>query len=559
MWHVGQTTTGAGETYDAFYTPKASEPNQAVPNVIKWQAQTNAPTKVAHQEKSPGLRLMTNQLQAQIHSLEQRNTYTASFLVPIHRLPIEMLAEIFLLSVCCHARSPLKLMRVCRSWRAIISAMPNIWANLHLSTWTELDKVLFVLKRTGESLLNVEIDTAADGCEVMRGTRKYSGITLAANEAKRWRNLIITSFPPKVDIDMTPEVPAFMFDGPMNALESVRIKNPCENSVAFDQLLDIVGGSSHSKLTDMELMSLNAIVRFSQPKFTSIFRRLVTFKVAVRNMSFEADILPHFERLMVIEAYGLRLPSYPADMDLPVVRTLKTIKLKVVSIEWMTGREFPMVIECALTWPRQIEALSKGMSLPVCTSFTYQGRRPYLLSYASLPQLTTLVVGNSVWNPRQGSEELIVPRVESTENFGCQWTKLRTLHLDSQCRDKSLIITLSLLPTLEELILGITRPSALRRKFFTALIASKSELSNGTSWGVSLCPNLLILGLRYRRWFRRSEMDHITNILPRIIDSRKRSSIPLRSLRIWRSMDDMEGTEMCKDTRGENGKSRSRV
>ena len=171
-------------------------------------------------------------------------------------------------------------------------AIPNIRANIRLSTWTKPDKVRGFLKRGGASLLNVEIDTAVDYYEVASRAKKLSGLAVAAKEAKRWRNLTITSFPPKVDIDayLTPETPSFTFDGPMNALESFKIKNPCENSIVFDQLLDVVGRSSHSKLKSMEIMSSNALHHFSQPQFTSIFRSLITFKVGARDMHFEADI-----------------------------------------------------------------------------------------------------------------------------------------------------------------------------------------------------------------------------------------------------------------------------
>ena len=502
---------------------------------------------IHHPEAAVGNKATNHRVYA--HGLEPQDSYFASLLVPIHRLPVEMLAEIFLFSIYCHAHSPSRLMRVCRSWSAVILAIPNIWVNVRLSTWTELDKVRFYLKRTKASLLNVEIDTGADDHEVMRGTSKFSGLAVAAKEATRWRNLVITSFPSKGDVDayLTPDTPALTFDGPMNALESFRITTPCESSVVFDQLLDTIGSSSHYKLIDMEVMSPNALYRLSQPPFASIFRHLITFKVGVRDMRFEADILPYFERLEVLDASGLCLPSYPPDRDLPVVRTLKCVKLKGVSIEWMMGREFPMVTECAITSPQQIDAFRQGISLPACTSFTYNGRKPYLLSYANLPQLTSLVVGNSVWSPRRGSEELMAPPAGS---FARQWTGLKTLHLDTPCRSETIIITLSLLTALEELTLGVTRPSALGRKFFAALLASKSESSDGTSWRVFLCPNLRTLGLRYRRWIRGSERDRVTSILPDIVDSRKRTSTPLRSLRIWTSIDDVEGTEMCDASRG---------
>ena len=132
--------------------------------------------------------------------------------------------------------------------------------------------------------------------------------------------------------------------------------------------------------------------------------------------------------------------------------------------------------------------------------------------------------------------------------FARQLTRLKTLHLDSPCRSATIIVILSLLPALEELTLGIARPNALGRKFFGALLASESGSSDGAGWSVRLCPNLRTLGLRYTRWIRGSETDQVTAILSNIVDSRKRTNTPLRSLRIWKSID-AEGTEMC-DARG---------
>jgi hypothetical protein len=266
-------------------------------------------------------------LEVQIHTLKEESSKAASFLAPIRRLPVEMLAEIFVFSISSHAHTPLELMRVCRKWRAVVLTMPRIWSYLRLCTWTKPDKVKFILERTGVTPLDVEIDPGIDDLKMVDSNefRKYAGLELAAKEANRWRNLTITNFPNKLDIDAysTPEKPAFEFCGPMDKLESFKIKSICEDSAVFNQLLDVVGSSSHDKLTDMELSSPNAIYHLAQPQFASIFCALVTFKVDVREMRTEVDILAQFQRLENLEAYRLRLPTYPIDTDLPLVRTLK--------------------------------------------------------------------------------------------------------------------------------------------------------------------------------------------------------------------------------------------
>ena len=395
-----------------------------------------------------------------IYIMEHENYNSASFLAPIQRLPVEILAEIFLLSRDCHLRPPLHLMHVCRRWRATMLNTPRIWVNLRLRTWTKMDEVRVALERTGASPLDVEIDTGMDVFKMVDTDKlkRYAGLELATTEAKRWRNLTITSFPTQLDINThyKPEKP--VFSGPMNALQSFKLKSICEDSVIFDQLLNVMGSSSHEKLTDMELSSPNAIYRLAQPQFASIFRRLVTFKVDVREMQEEVDILPQFEQLVTLEAYRLRLPNYPVETDLPLVRTLKYMKIKLVSVQWMSGRTFPNMMECTLISPHNPQTLAPGVGvdLPECTDFTYDDFFIDVLSNFCIPKLDTLVIRNNVLNNPRGSSQLA--------DF---WSRVagvvaslmpRVLHLDTQRHDRHLVDAPSMLPELEGLTAPLRRP-----------------------------------------------------------------------------------------------------
>jgi F-box-like len=114
-------------------------------------------------------------IEVRIHLLKQANSNAASFLAPVRRLPIELLAKIFTIS---HAQSPLELTRVCRGWRAVVLAMPRVWPNCRLSTWTKTDKVEFVLQRAGASPLDVEIDTSMDVFKMVDASecKPYAGL-----------------------------------------------------------------------------------------------------------------------------------------------------------------------------------------------------------------------------------------------------------------------------------------------------------------------------------------------------------------------------------------------
>ena len=494
-------------------------------------------------------------IEMQIHVLKQENYNAASFLAPIRRLPVEMLAEIFIISISCHAQSRLELMRVCRSWRAVVLTMPRIWANIRLCTWTKTDKVNFILERTGVSPLDVEIDTSMDMFKMVDTAvfKKYAGLEMAAKEAKRWRNLTVTNFPNQLDIDAhsTPENPAFVFSGPMDDLRTFKIKNICEDSVVFNQLIDVVGNSSHEKLTDMELSSPNSIYTLSQPQFASIFRRLVTFKVDVREMRTEVDILSQFQNLETLEAYRLRLPNYHTDVDLPLVRTLKWMKIKTVSVQWMAGRTFPNMEECTIIWPHYPESLAPGggVDLPACTQFTYDDHIIDTLPNFRIPKLDTLIVRNEAWNKPRGSTQLAA--VWNGTAGQVAPLKPRVLHLDTQCHDQHLINALTMLPELEELHLGVVRPDGLGKKFFGALQAKKGRSSRSAASAThtcTLCPALKTFSIRYRRWIRDDETDEISPLLHKIVESRQKTDTRLQSLKFWPTKEtpDDDAVDLCK-------------
>ena len=517
------------------------------------------------QKAEHAVQAVVTDLKVQIHILEQENTNSASFLAPIRRLPVELLAEIFLLAICGNDHPALELARVSQSWRAVILSMPRMWSTFRLSTWTKAEKIDFILGRTGRVPLDVEIDTGADVLKVVdEKEMRFAGMERGMSVANRWRNLVVTSLPSKVDVDAywTPKKPSFAFNGPINALESFRIKNPCEDSILFEQLLDTVGNSLHERLVDMELSSPNAIYHLSQPHFASIFRRLVTFKVDFREMPTEVDILRHFEQLETLEAFRLRLPTYTVETDLPLVRTLKRITIKTVSVQWMAGRTFSNLEECTIIWPHYPETLAPGggVNLPVCTHFTYDDHVIDTLPNFHIPKLDTLIVRNEAWNKPRGSTQLAAV----WKGVGhVAPLKPRVLRLETQCHDQHLINALTVLPGLEELYLGLVRPDGLGKKFFGALQAKKgrSSRSSSATYVSMLCPNLRIFGIRFRRWIREDEHDDITPLLHKIIESREKSDTPLVHVRLWQTKDTPEEQflDLCRPSKNPHIDSKSRI
>jgi len=508
-------------------------------------------------------------IEAQIDILKQDKTYATSFVAPIRRLPVGILAEVFSLSILSRAQSPLQLMLVCRNWHFVILEMLRRWPAIRLATSTDQpSNAGFIVEQTKAIPLDVDINACTGGLQVVDGgeVMRSASFEMVAKEVKRWRTLAITSLPhkTKTDIDacLSRAKPAFTFNGPMDGLQSFKIKSTCENSALLDQLLGVVSRSPHDELTDMELSSPNAIHYLARSEFATIFRRLVTFKVDVSEMRTEVDILASFERLETLEAHHLRLPSYPIKTDLPLVRTLRRMKIKLVSVQWMVGRTFPNMEECTLIRPCSPETLAPGggVDLPTCTQFTYDSHTIDVLPNFRIPKLDTLTVRNDVWNKVRGSSQLAA--VWSGVDSQVTPLKPRVLHLDTQCNDQHLINALEMLPELEELYLGVVRPDGFGKVFFGALCSlgakkgrrSHSPSSPGT---LKLCPNLRTFGIRYSHWIRDGQHDEITPLLYEIIKSRQEAGSPLQSVKFWATKDitDDRAVEFCrpaKDVGGDN-------
>jgi len=59
-------------------------------------------------------------------------------------------------------------------------------------------------------------------------------------------------------------------------------------------------------------------------------------------------------------------------------------------------------------------------------------------------------------------------------------------------------------------------------------------------WAASLCPNLRVFGLKYRRWLRKDEQDELTPLFRKIVETRSKTGTPLKSFRVWPTKDTAE-------------------
>ena len=460
-------------------------------------------------------------------------------ITPIHRLPFETLVAIFSFYGSCYKDLPLELLWVCRLWRAVALDVPPIWSKVRLCTWTNVEKVAFILARTVNSPLHVAINTNADS--FLSGPHKspqYAALWHVATQGQRWRSLTITSFPPEEFIDSHEFLKALpiAFSKPLEGLQSLKIEYPGGIS-----LLPIIPFHQNT-IINMELSLCSALHHFMQPQFVTTFHALIRFKVQFNSISPMVDILAQFYQLETLEASGLDLPPYPVEMDLRLVHTLKYMKINRVSVQWMAGRTFPNLKECEIIEPLNPEMISLGFNvkLPICTVFTYDAQSINTLTNFYMPILDILTIRSNVLLEGMWSGQLTA--VWSAATGEAALLKPRILYLDTRCNEQHLIEALSMLPELEELHLGALVYDRLGKMFFTSLQAE--ETKEGDTQEVTqkcrLCPSLKTLSIHSSFWADDTP-DKITPLLDQLVKSRQQTDTALSarvqdsSARAWAS------------------------
>ena len=444
---------------------------------------------------------------------------------------------------------PLDMMHVCQYWRTVAFDLARIWSKLTIRPWTPWEYVEFVVERSKQNSLEVEINWNKGRRD---DRRKYEVLQLAMRTMSRWRTLTLAGFPAQLDVNMVTREGSVMTTLAVPQLQALKITRDCEMSNSFALLLKVIATTSTRILDDVEIASQDALLFFSKPVYRGFFSGLKRFKVDTPGMRDPVDILPSFESLEVLEANGLRLPEYDDEVDLPIVRTLRRMHVKSGSLQWMCARTFPVLEESTIIWPH-FRCATPTPLFSECTRFTFDNRAIEKLSGFRLPKLDKMVIRNEAWSKTGGSAQLASVWGESVHSG---WLKPRVLHLDIHCYDQDLINALRLHPNLEELVLGLVRPGALGKKFFNSMVARKpkgnsslpgpnpvSAQSNGTSSYLlvaPLLPNLRFFGVCCRRWIRETEEDSITPLLMKIIQSREKTEVPLRSVKFWPNKDTPE-------------------
>ena len=104
------------------------------------------------------------------------------------------------------------------------------------------------------------------------------------------------------------------------------------------------------------------------------------------------DILSVLERLEELNARRLVLPTYADGMDTLLVRTLRGLSIKFMSIQWMYGRRFRRPENCSIWHPDRGNAPRvPRIDMPVCTRMKFIAAHMETFVSFYLPRLQSMV------------------------------------------------------------------------------------------------------------------------------------------------------------------------
>src|SRR5258706_12977894 len=103
------------------------------------------------------------------------------------------------------------------------------------------------------------------------------------------------------------------------------------------------------------------------------------------------ELLPTCTQLQIFEADHLPLSYYEHNTNLPLVFTLQKLKLRASSVQWLAGRIFPCLEDCAILLPHHWATFQLfAVQLPSCRKLTFHGYPMATVQYFHAPQLTAI-------------------------------------------------------------------------------------------------------------------------------------------------------------------------
>jgi len=453
-------------------------------------------------------------------------------------LPMELLREIFLYTIGPNRMQFGQLASVCRYWRSVLAILPRLWCTLRVGTWTERERVAIWLQRAHPK--KIVIDTQGDD-QLSSNAPPLAALQDALAHTRQWHELKISSFPP----ENAARPLGFQIASPMSVLKALHVEAGCMHSPSFAHLLKLV--PTEAPLCEMRLHPPFVSTHFLQPHWFPVLQNLIVLIVNGRDIHQPFELLPTFTQLQILEADRLHLPFYEPNTNLPLLCTLRKLQLRACSVQWMAGRQFPCLEDCAILLPRHWAQIQQhDVQLPSCKNFAYHGYPMTTAQYFHVPEMRAMDLRSHDCNRQRVCQHLRhLCRVNG------RISNLTTLHLTFQCSEGVLKKVLKYLIPLQELALSITHPSPSFQNFLESLAArpSTNEWPGGCSWTdrheeweqwcssqtwhANILPHLKFLRIHCLKGFSRS--DHLDNspLLRAIGRTRAYLTPPLRHLEIW--------------------------
>jgi F-box-like len=461
-------------------------------------------------------------------------------------LPVELLREIFLFGIEVNQMKSGHLAAVCSYWRDVINTMPTLWSTLRLGTWTEREQVDTWVQRAYPK--KVVIETERDGQEPSNAPR-FAAFQAALAHTGQWNQLTISSFPPEI---MAGQL-NFQGAKPMKPLQALDVTAGCVHSPSLIHLLDLVP-STDSSLSELRLHPPFATAYFLQPHWLPALQNLTVLIINGRDVDEPFQLLPAFTKLQTFEADHLHLQFYEPDINLPLCSTLQKLHLRASSVQWMSGRVFPCIKECAIILPHHQEAVRGEVELPSCEKFTYDGYPMTTVEHFRLPEMKSMELRSHDSNQTRVPQQLHQVWT-SHESI----SKLTTLHLTLQCSGKAIIERLKDMGPLQELVLSI--PHRSWHNFLKALAVAPlgnycpkwswddddapqewTKWTSSQAWRTNVLPCLKYLGMQSSKGFSKSQCLDNSPLLRLVAWTRAQLITPLEHL------DVLEGSGTTDDS-----------
>ena len=325
----------------------------------------------------------------------------------------------------------------------------------------------------------------------------------------------------------------------MSRFTIFKIKSACEKSPLLDGLLHILGTTSRELIT-VEINSAN-VISFLAPAYPFMFHSIKVLSLDTPGIPNPVDLLLHLHQLETFTASHISFPIYHNDVNLPFINTLRHLSLRAASIQWMSGRTFPILEDCTIIFPLHHHVLyTFKTNLPNCTNLTFQGYPLHILGGVLAHKLAHLSVASSGSFNRRGSRQLVWL---SHHVLGQTRLTPKILHISIEATNEVWVNALGFMSNLEELVIYNAQPCSLKAKVLQSLIIQPVHSiipgapsipgeSEAPLYPV-LCPVLRRFGLKYDRWLRPTEKFDLISVFESIIQSRQRSNRSLKMFSLW--------------------------